>query len=44
VTVDDWCVVGDPGKAPTDEHAVFETPFTTLERAEETILATLEGQ
>jgi hypothetical protein len=36
-----WAVVGDPGRAPANDHAVFETPITTLEGAEEMILAAL---
>jgi hypothetical protein len=43
VTVAGFAVIGDPDKAPADDHAVFESPFTTLEGAEEMILAALGG-
>ena len=41
VTVDGWCVIGEADKSPTDDYAIFEAPLTTLDGAQEMILAAL---
>ena len=41
VTVDGWCVIGEADKSPTDDYAIFQEPLTTLDGAQEMILAAL---